>query len=176
MNYSRFLITGFAIFLISCSQQSSQPELTPFTDMDAQIVSQNVSELLRPDERVLYVCGESNGLAVHGFEWDKGWQPDGIRGGFLAVTQTGDGVEDIIWGGDLNGVIRTTEDGGLVARTRSIDGGSHDTWIVAYPSSGITETLGIVSSPEAEFVLFHSTMKPNGPSARMFQARCKKWN
>ena len=175
MKIHNFALLILFSMLAACADDRDHMNIGTFTSSDAQQALEAASSLKTDREEVLFVCGESSGLAIHGFEWDKGLQEDGIKGGFVIFTETENYDADIIWGGDYNGVVRTTEDGGIVQRTRSGEGFSHNTWNVAYPKSGITESHGVIISPDGDYILFSATMKPGSSSARLFSARCIKW-
>ncbi len=160
------------VTLSACESDSvAQPELQPLTSEQVNDARQAASKWIGEGGQALFVCGQSDGLGLFTIKWGDGFQPDGMKDGRLVFILTPQGDADIIFRDATGSYLSAKEDTGEVMR---ISDGEVESWVIAYRSTGITETHNITTA-DGQLIDLWTSNKPTsliGASAKLFKSNC----
>jgi len=165
--------------LVACSKSVEPIELASFSDSQAEAALASVSGDLSPGDEVLFICGQSDGLAIYASDWGNGFQKDGITSGRLVFLKRANQEYDLIFRDTFGEFETASNEGARVERIDTPLDKSAESWVIVYPKSGITETHNILSNPDGGLVDLWTTNKPVsilrlGKSARLFYSACRR--
>ena len=160
----------------ACSNWAETPDVAGFSGAEASIVSLSIGKILRSDEELMFVCGQSDGLAIYADEIQKGYQTDRIKDGRMAFVKGGDRYDLIVrpTGGNY---VRLSEEGAIIQRLMPSNAPDAESWSIYYPDTGMTETHNLAETPEG-LIDLHTESKPASlglpPRAFLFRAKCRR--
>jgi hypothetical protein len=152
----------------------AQPPFVEFTPTQAENARNAAAAIIGTNGRALFVCGQSDGMALYTAAWDKGFASDGMKDGRLVFLLRSDEKPDLYFRDATGAYMSAVEDGGDVRRI-SDPTGKFESWIISYRSTGITETHNITTADNSKLVDLWTSNKPIsliGASAKLFRSNC----
>jgi hypothetical protein len=169
----RFLIAALALAIPS---SASADELSELYDLRAQLEGDF------PNWKVVAVCGASSGKSYFMQELQKGWQDDQISSGNLIFLIDDQGNPDVLFIDATQDVRSSALEGAKVVELFSRPDSSEHVWLVAYASTGTTETYSLSLGGPIKLVMWSQGRpsvqvgtEPNrtiGAKMAAFVARC----
>lgn len=152
---------------------AAQAEIQPLTSEQVNDARQAVASWIGENGQALLICGRSNGLGLFAGQMEKGFQPDGMKDGRLVFLLRSDGSPDVIFRDATGRFLSAVDDGGTVTR---LNDGNHESWIIGYRETGVTETHNITSA-DSRLIDLWTSNKPAvvlPSSAKLFVSDCQR--